>query len=308
MTQGIANTKRGNSPYQREAHKRLLAAGFEFTHRGGKSANFYRHPNGATFRVHSTPTNPSSTLKIVDDVIRRSDKGTDMGTTTGIDPTAPLVALADTYLLTKPKLGPRSFVYRSHFAAFEVWVKRCLEKYGPMDPKLLDAAAERIGFSGQQTSRARVNIGAVAYTTTNPGGGKGGNPRFVALAHQVPEGVSLAGRKHEASGVEPVAPDPGDILTEDLNDPQPPLVEAHVPDDAPDPQPAAAPRAIYGKVEIKDGEVAAAAQMLLDSLGIKATDPALITGAITTLQGVANDLRRVADTLSETMKTLARGL
>lgn len=300
-------SNRGHSLHQDRAHKYLTSQGFDFYRMSGKTSNVYRNKAGQIIMVNATPTSPSNEMNHLRQAVQNGKEG--KVATQAQSPTVALVAMADPFLLKTPT---GRVAVQARNAALAGWVKRCLERHGPLNPKILMSAGRELGFSDSQLTRARTAAGAVAYTIPGSGAGKGKgqNPTLVALDHQVPEGASVIGRsaKPPVLGVQPEAPE-HPIGENNGEGPEPREEPAQAPDPidwdgtgatAPlmpsesglkTPVPARAFMQLDETVRM-DGDVGAAAQLLLSSLGLKTLDPAvhsLLRAAEITARRVSED-------------------
>lgn len=336
-------TVRGHSHHQENAHKLLSSHGFEFDRMTSGTKNVYTHEDGRRIVVSATPKNPSVDLGYIrqqmtsprQDIPAGRNEGT-MATTTAPSPTAPLTTMADPFLLKEPTTREGQ---RARSSALAGWVKRALERHGPLEPKILMSAGHELGFSDSQLNRARKDAGAVAYTIVGSGAGKGrgGNPTWVALEHQVPEGASVIGRgtkPSEPSGVQPEAQEPPEHPIGENNGagPEPREEPAQAPDPIdwdgtgvpplnqsektgtllppltgpialkPLPTQGQTPRGGWSITE--DGDVGAAAQLLLQSLGLKVMGPEVAQA----INAAAIHIRRSRDEIELAQTAIRKAL
>lgn len=215
-----------------------------------------------------------------------------MATTT--KPTTPLVAMADPFLLKEPTdrrgIGARR-------SAMLKWTQRALERNGPVPSPVLFDAADEIGFNKLTFEKIRKDAGVIVYRQDGV--------NWACLEHQLPEGaVRLGrGRKETPNGVvseaveppeHPIGenngegPEPREERSEDYiagaADTASTLIKAGwsasgLPGLKPLPKdwvgPAMTPRSpeSAAPTPTQDGDVTAAAQLLLSSLGLKTADP-----------------------------------
>lgn len=299
----------GRSKFQRDADQVLTDADFSFVRRTGHSSNLYHHDDGRKIIVHATPRNPSNAMGYIKQKLRNPETAKqrqgieDPMATTEASVATRMVALADPFLFNQEDNSRHAT--RARASALASWVKRAVERYGPVLAGDLSEACASMGYSASSLAKARVAAGVVGYVVPGSAKGKGQLSAWVCLSHQVPEGASVTGRRTRAeltasqNGVEPVEPDPvlrdvafidgPDTIDESAGgDPSHPLNRppehsgVSLADarelkrfareaDAVD----AAFREPAGSVGLPDGgaEVSAAAQMLLETLGLKTMDP-----------------------------------
>lgn len=318
--QGSIVTQPGRSKHQRAADTLLVEAGFEFKRRTGQSGNLYHHPDGRHTCVHATPRNPSSALHMLRTLlgnpdVHRERQGIEeeVATTTPDAPLATrLIALAPEMLFKREDNSRHAVAARN--SALASWVKRSVERHGPLLASDLAEATTQIGYGNSQLVKARLAAGVVGYVVPGSAKGKGQLPAWVALPHQVPEEASVTGRrtreelKASENGVQPFAGEPeveatpatetAQSLVDDgwsagvETQPEPPtpeeierfhreaaMVDAAFHTSAPIEKVALKPLApVAGSLtlpEQQSAEISAAAQMLLDSLGLKVMDPTI---------------------------------
>lgn len=278
---------------QREAHAILTEHGFEYVRQTGKGMNMYRHPDGRTQSVAATPRNADNTMHMLRQNlnnphvqrVKQRKEAQVAATQTPVDLVTKIVAMADPFLL-KEHNGSREAVL-ARASAFEGYVKRVVEKHGPVATLDLTEAVERIGFSHHQLAKARASLGLGAFREGGPSGGKW----VIAFPYQMPEdkrprqqettrnGVPI--ESHE-NGVQVEADDPVETPAESPEKlPEAVLaasgrVVVHPP--APDVETAErilteAPR-VLDRTAVPfersgDTDVRAAAELLLSSLGVK---------------------------------------
>lgn len=242
--------KMSTSKHQRECHKFLTSAGYAWVKTDSHEHNHYHHHADRAMGMNhiivtvSSPYSDSEGLKRVRDEIKRHDREREahVAARAGgqIVSNAQIYAnMADAYLLRNQPDDRLSRGARG--SAFTGWVKRVVEKHGPVMSADLNEAAALIGFNDASSVRqAKLDIGIVSYRT------KGQDTRWwSAMPYQAPDEFKIRkGNKPDNVGVEAVAPDPN------LQVPSPALVEATSPPPADDTR--------------------AAALMLLESLGVKA--------------------------------------
>lgn len=348
--QGNIVTQPGRSKHQRAADTLLVEAGFEFKRRTGQSGNLYHHPDGRHTCVHATPRNPSSALHMLRTLlgnpdVHRERQGieVEVATTTPDAPLATrLIALAPEMLFKREDNSRHAVAARN--SALASWVKRSVERHGPLLASDLAEATTQIGYGNSQLAKARLAAGVVGYVVPGSAKGKGQLPAWVALPHQVPEEASVTGRRTREelraseNGVQPFAgepeaeatpaPETAQSLVDDgwsagvETQPEPALPPPAAFDDAYVENPAAKPWTPepITKVALKplqparglllpdtqNAEVSAAAQMLLDSLGLKVMDPAIrervfamrqemnmVKGAIEEMETILDQLVRI---------------
>lgn len=290
---------RGMTAHQNKSHKFLLSQGWDFYRQSGKTANVYRHPDGRTVIVNATPTSPSNEFNHLRQKITIREEHEVPTTTPKVKPTTPLVAMADPFLL-KEATTTRERAARNH--ALAGWVKRVLEKHGPLPATTLEAAAVELGFARHHVTAARSKAGASAWRA---GGKRSG--WMVGLSHQLPEDRTAYGRESEPeSGIQHVQGDnngagpepreePATAKIPGWNTPEARSIHDHEPlsgalspsgEEAlvsapPDPAQLDGPlppAPLGADIPFKGdgGEVSAAAQLLLSSLGLKTLDPDVI--------------------------------
>lgn len=279
----------------------LEAAGFVWVRKTGHEGNVYRHElTNMRLIVSSTPRNSSQELKKLERRIRNATGGDPMATTEQ-RPTAKIIAMADPFLLKEPtsklETGARN-------SALVGYVKRVLDKHGPLEGALLMGALDELGFRRSAAFKARAEAGGVGFIAAD---GK----KLVGLEHQVPEGATILGRPRELpepSGVQatdehPIGenngetPEPREEPVQSLIDDgwsagvetQAPVIELE-PEALAEPVaipvldswpggslPPADPTAIPFQAIREDGDVIAAAQLLIQSLGIKTVAPEVLS-------------------------------
>lgn len=338
---------RSMSTFQRMAHDLLSEEGWSFVRRTGKGANTYQHPDGRRTNVIATPRNEGDALDYLKQAIKSPRQAIRPGTReldtpqkeatvpTTTEKTDALVALADNWLRTHVPAGRRETLERA--AAFQGWVRRCIEHHGPMPALQLEEAAHTMGgFSSAQCTKARKDLGVRAWR-------EGTREWMIGFDSQVPHGVSAYQRADQApehpigdnngQGPEPreeptlkdrVNEAHSDLIAHapELDDVEPdtsPLTDAEraavamggvirdVPDDPRDaesfddrlaredaeaelahalPPPSWPPELPFAPTETErarelyerpaNPEVIAAVQMLMESVGMKPQDPALL--------------------------------
>lgn len=249
----------GRTKHQRDADRLLTGRGFVFERRTNHGSNLYFHPDGRSVTVNGTPSNPQGEY----DRIRRQTelpmKGDEVQSKTEVGPAAQYVALADQELFRDTK--NRADIRRKQ-SALVGWMRRVLERCGPVISRDMMTAGEQMGFSYAQLTRARTDGGIVAYTIPGAarGKGKGQNTVYAALDYQVPEEASVVGRRPKQTEVSVIAEEESETV------PEPP----------PAPEPGEATRALSEILGpraalngAQEGDVAAAALLLLESLGVK---------------------------------------
>lgn len=285
---------RGHSKHQEDAHKILVEAGFEFDRQSGKTKNIYRHPDGRRIGVNATPRNPSVDLAYIRQSIHSPLQEGQTGTRRENDvatpavkqsPTTPLVAMADPFLL-KEQTTKHGKAARN--AALAKYVERVLAKHGPMPAKLLEAACVELGFARHHVIKARGEASAVAWRV---GGRQVG--WMVGLESQVPEGASVYGRESapkngvavEVGENNGTGPEPREepVAAHSLFTAEPHA--ATEPEAAPESLVADPSEEEFGKLLTRPpllredgGDVEAAAQLLLSSLGLRTAHPRMGEG------------------------------
>lgn len=324
----------GQSTHQREAHPVLVEAGFAYMRTTGDAHNIYRDKHGHRITVASSPTSRSGAMETIKNLIRKAQReDSDVSATSS---TAPLIAEADSFLLKKQT--SRHGV-QARNAALTKWIRRVVEKHGPMDQKILMQACEEMGFGLSVTKWARVHAGVVPYVIPGEGAGKGKGQftTFIGLDFQVPEGATRLGRKPKAAVAdERPEPEPVNLLDRNGAPPKPmdrlpvEVVESihganngESPDPREDPRPhydpalhdpepelvpEAAPERVWPAEvpfapEPQPAEVTAAAQMLLESLGLKTAHPRMGEG-LDSLDEFLQDLQWRLDKARESVATL----
>jgi predicted RNA binding protein YcfA (HicA-like mRNA interferase family) len=197
----------GHSRHQKDADAILTEHGFEFVRRsGGHGSNVYKHPDGRRISVPATPRNNSEALQYLRQAIRSPRLGLKAGespaatpeketqvSTTTVSPVTLLLSMADPFLLKEPKSRRDASARNS---ALVGWMKRALEKHGPVESKDLIAACEEMGFSRSATVKARQAANVQSWTIPGAaiGKGRGGNVVWASLIEQMPEDASSVSR------------------------------------------------------------------------------------------------------------------
>lgn len=246
------------SRHQREAHKLLTSAHYRWIKTDANEHNHYHNQSHQIVVVVSSPRSESEALNRIKNTIRQHDRERQMSATpTHTVSKAQVYAnMADPFLLKMPSDGRDAI--RARYGAFCAWLKRVVEKHGPVRTTDLDDAAILIGFKGATVANARTAMGVVSYRTHD----EDGHYWVAAMPSQVPDGVKIREQKpnpQTVSAVEPVMSDPN------LSVPSPALLAA-VNGTSPISE---SERELAVKVYGKGDEVSAAAQMLLETLGIK---------------------------------------
>lgn len=284
---------RGHSKHQEDAHKLLTDEGFSFERQLAGTKNVYRHTDGRRITVAATPRNPGVALGWIKQSIRsplqEGQTGTrrekDVATTPKQSPTTPLVAMADPFLL-KEQTTKHGKAARN--AALAKYVERVLAKHGPMPAKLLEAACVELGFARHHVVRARGEASAVAWRA---GGRQTG--WMVGLESQVPADVTVYGRESapkngvavEVGENNGTGPEPREepVAAHSLFTAEPHA--ATEPEAAPESLVADPSEEEFGKLLTRPpllredgGDVEAAAQLLLSSLGLRTAHPRMGEG------------------------------
>lgn len=207
-----ASSLPSNTKFQRDADKILVGEGFIYERQTAKTANRYVHPDGRVLTVSATPRNPSNAMTLLKQKLRNADvhlirQGKEaMPTKSTVDPTAPLVSMADSFLLREHDGSREAVQARAH--AFNGWVKRVLERHGPMPSTQLEDAAAKIGFTRHQVAKARKALNVSAWRQ-GLSGGSGAGHWVVGLPHQIPENKMVYGelRERPDNGVAVVSED-----------------------------------------------------------------------------------------------------
>lgn len=271
-------TTRGHSAHQEWAHKFLCSQGWEFDRQTSKTGNVYKHSDGRIVSVDATPMSHTNARNHLRQAITLRE-GIEVATTTP-SPTAPLVAMADPFLLKEPTSREGA---RARYAASVGWIKRVLERHAPVASPLLFKAGAEIGLSKYTLEKARIDAGAVAF--------KQAGVVMVCLEHQLPEGSSRVGRarkdpelgvQHEAAehpigGNNGDGPEPREEPARALEPSGIPGLNKLPPDWVGPGQPVSQSGRVVDMSQVApfagDGDVSAAAQLLLSSLGLKVMDP-----------------------------------
>lgn len=270
---------RGHSTHQERAHKYLVSQGWEFDRQSGKTSNVYKHKDGRRVIVDATPTNPSNAMNHIRQAITIREEGE---VHTQVSKTAPLVAMADPFLLKIPTNRTGVNARRSAYVA---WMKRAMEKYGPLESELLYDASGEMGITKNVCKAVRTELGIVGYKLP------GDSTVYASFEANLPEDASRLGRRPNPSslGVQAEAQEPAEHPIGENNGAGPEPRE--------EPAQALEPSGIPGLSKLPpdwvgpsatapvqqwapnaalldgDGDVGAAAQLLLQSLGLKVMDP-----------------------------------
>lgn len=251
----------GRSTHQRRSHHTVMKAGYRFIRRDANDHNLYENDYGQRITVTGTPRNEDNAVRTLRSEIRRHirEREANVSTATTIKPATQYVAMADAFMLkplTGSLKGPAGAA-RAH--AFDGWLKRVLERHGPVRSSDLIEAVETMGFNRIGLQRAKTAIGAVSYGVgAADGEGKKHMSWMTCLEHQLP-----ADKRDRANrprpfpvGVEIEAPEPTPAPAPAL-DPNTAI-----------PSPALVAVTSNGAAKLTDQQ--AAALMLLESVGIKA--------------------------------------
>lgn len=156
----------GMSAHQRRCHAILRDAGYSWERMDGNAHNHYVNDYGQRYVTVGSPKNTDQGINRLRDTIRRQTRERQEQNVkqSQIEPSLAdqLVAMADPFLLKQIDMSNRAAML-ARAAAFDKWLKRSLEKHGPLYAVVLENAAERIGFPRSNVSSSRKRIGAVAY-------------------------------------------------------------------------------------------------------------------------------------------------
>lgn len=222
----------GQTRHQRWADKVLREHGYSFLRSGTNHHNVYENEHGQRVTVASTPRNEGNARRmLLQDVARHTKERPAVSTNTA-NPADLYLSMADTFLMTTP-VDRRGKGAR--FSALQSWLKRVLERHGPVPSAALIEAAERIGYGRIQLQEARNLVGAASFNDSGTW--------KVCLPEQLPVGKESRAPSHPIElGVDPIKPE---LAPEEI-----------------------APKLVL-QTNGKISDQQAAALMLLESLGIK---------------------------------------
>lgn len=205
LMNSFAQSRMGKMAHQRKADRMLRAAGFHFTRIDGANHNHYRNDNEVEVVVPGSPRSSSQDLQRIRDVIKKSLKKEEAmpTSTSNVTVVDRMVAMADPFLLKELPEDPDRLAIQARNQALAGWVRRVIEKHGPVSGNDLRAAAERIGFSHHHVTRARKDAGVLAFRA---GGVK--TAWLVGLDYQVPKNSAVYGASRSSNGVQTEAPEP----------------------------------------------------------------------------------------------------
>lgn len=275
----------GRMVHQREADPILRKAGYSFSHMDSHNHNVYYNDHRQRIVVFGSPRVPSRALKAIHTQIARHEKERTPVTTATVDRprTTHLIAMAPSILTEPGSAQKRNRIHlAARYNAATQWVRRVVERHGPLPAGELRAACAELGIDDYSWRRISSDLGLQLYR----GEGKKAS-WFWCLPHQMPEGKAASrsmGNKEE--GVEigvkvevddvPSAPDAD---TQQLG---------HGLDEVPVPTELA----MNGKAP--GGDVEAAVALLMESLGKTGPSQDKLRGFMEKLaeaEGILADLR-----------------
>lgn len=205
-----ATGRRGRATHQNKMDKILREHNYEFLRVDSHLHNIYVNEHGQRVTVPCSPKSSGNSQRMMmQDIARQARERNGMTTTPTVNPADQLIAMADSFLLTQPsdKNGRGA---KARHSALQGWIKRVLERHGPIASATLTEAGERMGFARTTLQAARDGVGVVSFNA-------GGTPSkwMVCLPYQLPEGFNARKtiKSITAMGVSVEAPEPKPVET-----------------------------------------------------------------------------------------------
>lgn len=184
---------RHQTTHQRQMHQLVMSKGYRFKRGDAASHNIYENDYGQHITVPGTPRSDGNSRRAILQEIRRHDREREgnVTTTTGASVVDQMVALAGDYLMKPPKDNSKA-TQRARSTAIAGWLKRVLERHGPVATNTVKEAAERLGIPPSALQNARAVTGTRSISQGNTGGW------LMCLPHQVPaDRNATAGPQHK---------------------------------------------------------------------------------------------------------------
>jgi len=186
MSQGTLVPKPGHTSHQRKMHRQVLGAGYRFLKTDSRNHNVYVNDHKQRVIVPGTPKNEGHAERFTRSEIKRHKEALATKeapvSTSAVSEATKFIAMAEPIMLSPPASIKEA---RRRNEAFNRWMKRVLEKYGPVPSRDLMDAVEQMGFTvTTHVTQAKKAINAISFR-----GDHQDNKRWmICLDYQLPEG------------------------------------------------------------------------------------------------------------------------